>query len=157
MPDTAFTIRPVRPEDAVALSEVAIQSKAHWGYDEAFMGLALDELTWSESALSAASVSGGIAIQGSDAAGFYLLDWADVTEPELDAMYVSPGFIGRGLGRRLFDHALDAVRGRGSRSLLIQSDPHAEGFYHAMGARTIGASPSGSIPGRQLPLLRLTL
>lgn len=40
---------------------------------------------------------------------------------------------------------------------MIDADPNAEPFYRAMGAVRIGATPSGSIPGRELPLLEFTL
>jgi hypothetical protein len=41
--------------------------------------------------------------------------------------------------------------------MILQSDPHAEGFYLAMGAQRIGQSESTVTPGRMLPLLRLVL
>ena len=37
--------------------------------------------------------------------------------------------------------------------LEVDSDPHAEGFYRAMGMRRRGQASSGSIPGRMLPHL----
>jgi predicted GNAT family N-acyltransferase len=62
--------------------------------------------------------------------------------------------IGSGYGRQLFEHALRTAAQRGMSSLLIESDPHAEGFYLAMGALQIGerALPSG----RALPLLEIS-
>ena len=45
----------------------------------------------------------------------------------------------------------------GFHTLHIHSDPFAEGFYLRNGAIRIGETPSGSIPGRLLPLLRLDL
>jgi hypothetical protein len=41
--------------------------------------------------------------------------------------------------------------------LLIDADPFAESFYLALGCERIGEAPSGSIPGRMLPRLRLFL
>jgi hypothetical protein len=43
------------------------------------------------------------------------------------------------------------------RELIVQSDPHAEGFYRAMGAMRIGTQASTVIPGLALPLLGLSL
>ena len=37
--------------------------------------------------------------------------------------------------------------------LEVDSDPHAEGFYRAMGMRRTGQASSGSIAGRMLPHL----
>jgi hypothetical protein len=33
--------------------------------------------------------------------------------------------------------------------------PNAEGFYRKMGAERVGETPSGSIPGRMLPLMQV--
>ena len=41
--------------------------------------------------------------------------------------------------------------------MLIQGDPHAEGFYRSIGARRIGTRLSESIPGRELPLFSIDL
>ena len=40
---------------------------------------------------------------------------------------------------------------RGYTELLIQSDPHAGGFYQSAGAIDCGNTESASMPGRQLP------
>lgn len=72
----------------------------------------------------------------------------------LDFFYLDPACIGLGYGRLLWRHAVAAARRHGHRRILIPSDPHAEGFYRAKGAHRIGEVPSGSIPGRFLPLMR---
>jgi hypothetical protein len=41
--------------------------------------------------------------------------------------------------------------------MRIEADPHAEAFYLGRGARCVGTAPSGSIPGRMLPLLEIDL
>ncbi|MEE8545291.1 MAG: hypothetical protein V3T29_05715 [Alphaproteobacteria bacterium] len=38
-------IRPARPGEAAALTDLALRSKAHWGYDAAFMAACRAELT----------------------------------------------------------------------------------------------------------------
>lgn len=43
------------------------------------------------------------------------------------------------------------------RTVRVHADPNAEPFRVAMGAVRIGATPSGSIPGRELPSLRIEL
>lgn len=75
----------------------------------------------------------------------------------LGALFVEPGAIGRGYGRRLWAHAVALAAGRGARGLKIQSDPHAAGFYRAMGARRIGETPSTVFPGRMPPTFHLAL
>jgi hypothetical protein len=53
----------------------------------------------------------------------------------------------------LWAHLEDAARAAGATRLEVDSDPHAEGFYRAMGMHRAGEAPSGSIPGRMLPHL----
>jgi len=49
------------------------------------------------------------------------------------------------------------ARTEGFLALAIHSDPNAESFYLSHGATRTGDTPSGSIPGRILPLLRLAI
>src|ERR1035438_3547206 len=70
-------------------------------------------------------------------AGFYSVD-GEPPEGGLGNMWVEPGSIGTGLGRVLWEHAMRAGRQAGFASLRIDADPHAEGFYRAMGAELIG-------------------
>ena len=60
----------------------------------------------------------------------------------------------RGTGRSLFEHAVSQTRNLGFRTIKIEADPNAEGFYQRMGAKRVGASVS-EVEGerRELPLL----
>lgn len=149
--------RTIRPADAPTLSTVAARSKAYWGYDTTFMRQASVELTWVAEDLARPGIRGEIAGNNGAVAGFYLLEMSGHPECELDALYVDPLFIRQGIGSALLGRAIDAARRTDATCLMIQSDPNAEGFYQAMGAESVGTAPSGSIPGRLLPLLRLTL
>ena len=77
------------------------------------------------------------------------------------ALWLEPEVQGRGLGRRLWDHALTSAAALGYRSLMLEADPNAEGFYAAMGATRIGERESPLAqkvePGRALPLMRIEL
>ena len=68
-----------------------------------------------------------------------------------------PKAIGTGCGGRLLMHTLRVARARGFTRLVLDADPGAEPFYLHFGARRIGRSPSGSIPGRDLPHLEFVL
>ncbi len=54
-------------------------------------------------------------------------------------------------------HAVSTASNLEFRTMLIQGDPHADGFYLAMGARKIGTRSSESVPGRELPLYKVDL
>lgn len=147
-------VRPARPPEAAALSALAMRSKAHWGYDEEFLAACRTELTIAPEWCDGLRVE--VAERGGRVAGFYRLASAPPAG-ELAALFVDEPDNGTGVGGLLFRAATDRARSLGYRSLVITSDPQAEGFYVRHGARRIGQGPSGSIPGRWLPVLRYDL
>ncbi len=57
----------------------------------------------------------------------------------------------------MWEDAVTRARNLGREQLLIESDPHAEGFYLKLGAERIGKVPSQARRGRVLPLLLFPL
>jgi GNAT superfamily N-acetyltransferase len=147
-------IRRARPEEAGVLSDLALRAKGYWGYDAAFLEACRAELTIAPKSI--AERESYVVEEDGQVRGFYALA-GSTPEDELDDLFVEPDAIGKGYGRLLWDHAIATMRANGATSFIIQADPYAEGFYRAMGAERIGDSPSGSIPGRMLPLLRCSL
>lgn len=151
---SGIVIRPPDLSELPALSALQLRSKAHWGYDAAFMAACRAELTLTaadltETALVVAERNGklaGVAQVGPDG-----------EDADLMGMFVDPPFIGMGIGKRLFDWSVEAAHRISSTRLLIVSEPRAQAFYEAQGAKLIGTHPSGSIPGRVLPLLAFPL
>jgi GNAT superfamily N-acetyltransferase len=85
--------------------------------------------------------------------GFYaLVNLGELVS--LEHLWVEPQFMGAGVGRMLFSHAIEIAASRGARTIEIESDPNAEGFYLRMGALRVGESVS-MIDGqrRVLPVL----
>jgi len=41
--------------------------------------------------------------------------------------------------------------------MVIESDPHAKGFYRAAGGNLVGYKESVNMPGRKLPLFSIDL
>lgn len=144
-----MVIRAGRPDEAEGLSELAVRSKGHWGYDEAFLESCRSELTVRPEQCDRVHL---FVAASPELQGFYLL------EPgELTALFVDPAAIGQGVGSALLAHAVATARDLGWRELTIDSDPYAEPFYLHHGAHRVGTTPSGSIPGRLLPQLLLPL
>lgn len=140
-----------KPQDAVALTEIAHAAKRHWGYPERWIESWRDTLTM-RAEFIAANVT-YCAMEDGCAVGFYLL----TTESDglhLDHLWIMPRAMGRGIGRALFEHALEQAKGLGHQTLKIEADPNAEGFYTRMGARRVGVNVT-NIDGqrRELPLL----
>ncbi|GIE98131.1 GNAT family N-acetyltransferase [Paractinoplanes rishiriensis] len=147
-------LRPARPEEAGALSDLALRSKARWGYDEQFLNACRADLTIRPAEVSARRVV--VAEAAGQLAGFYTLDGTP-PEGELGNLWIEPAHMRRGLGRRLWQHAVATADGLGFTTIRIDADPNAEGFYREMGATTVGETPSTAIPGRMLPQMRFVL
>jgi GNAT superfamily N-acetyltransferase len=147
-------VRDALASEAPALSDLAMRSKAHWGYDDPFLVACREELTVTSGMIEAGEVR--VAERDGTPQGLHRLSVSD-TEACVELLYVDPAAIGSGVGRRLWDDLVGRAISAGARRLLIEADPHAEGFYVRIGAVRTGSCPSGSIPGRMLPLLELNL
>ncbi|MDQ0698654.1 GNAT superfamily N-acetyltransferase [Streptomyces sp. W4I9-2] len=152
--DDPMRIRAGEAAEAAALTELALRSKGHWEYDAEFLAACREELTVRPADVAARRTA--VAEEDGRILGFTTLD-GEPPRGALGMMFVEPDTIGRGVGRRLFAHTMDEARRLGFTRLTIDADPNAEPFYRAMGAVRIGATPSGSIPGRELPLLEVAL
>jgi GNAT superfamily N-acetyltransferase len=146
-------IRAARVDEAEALSDLALRSKASWGYSLDLMRSFEVELTLTTIDLAAVLV---IEVEGI-AGGFYSLQPVSETRAELGHLFVEPSLQRRGLGRLMIADALRRARARGFRWLEIQGDPNAAQFYEHVGATRVGERESDSIPGRMLPLFEIAL
>lgn len=145
-------IRRAQPSEAETLTDIALSSKAVWGYDADFIAQCRDELTIepdfiAQNDVHVVDVDGYIA-------GFYALLPPDANTAVLDFLYVHPEFLRRGFGSALWRHAVEKAQQLGAQQIRIDADPNAEPFYQRMGAERIGMAASGSIPGRFIPQMR---
>ena len=74
----------------------------------------------------------------------------------LHDLFIEPKWIGKGVGKELWQHALQTARENAWEKFFIESDPFAENFYIKLGAKRIGEiiSPGSN---RALPLLEFKL
>lgn len=141
------------PEQSEALTKIAFAAKRHWNYPESWISQWAGALTISpdyvtENLVFAAGENGLVS-------GFYALV-IDLDSAELDHLWIDPRLIGGGLGRTLFEHAVETARSVGATTLTIESEPNAEGFYKKMGAVRVGETVT-EIEGTQRVLPNLVL
>jgi GNAT superfamily N-acetyltransferase len=72
--------------------------------------------------------------------GFSAIEPRSDGDAELDALFVEPAFRRRGIARLLVDRCAAAARTRGSNTLHVTGNPHAEAFYLACGFRQVGTT-----------------
>ena len=61
----------------------------------------------------------------------------------LDDLWIDPEFIGRGIGTRMFEHAVARGRELGAARVELEAERHSVGFYEKMGARYTRDSEPG--------------
>lgn len=148
------------PDLAGALTAISLAAKRYWKYPESWIEAWTPQLTITPDYVAACPTYA--AIEEGAPVGFYaLVLWpaaAGQLRTQLDHLWLRPDWIGRGLGRALFEHAVATARQLGSAHLFFEAEPNAEPFYRHMGARRTGER-IGEIEGqpRVLPLMELDL
>lgn len=148
-------IRPVNPEEAGALTQIALAAKRHWGYPERWIAIWTPQLTFSpdyfETNESWAAVDGDVPM-----AFYTLLEANEIAS--IENLWVLPEYMGQGIGKQLFLHAVATARARGYKALQLDADPNALGFYERMGMHKVGERHS-EVDGqpRLLPIMEMSL
>jgi GNAT superfamily N-acetyltransferase len=125
------------------------RSKAHWGYDEAFMARVRETLRITAETIEQQHVY--VLEADGQIVGFYALHVLP-DRLHLEDLFIEPDHIGKGYGRRLFGHAVEVGRQLGYDRFTLESDPNAEEFYLKLGAIRVGEHES-VIPRRFIPHL----
>ena len=115
-----MNIRGACEEDAGALTEIAFAAKRHWRYPENWLREWQEVLTITpeyilENPTFVAAVEGEIV-------GFGAVQ-VEGCEAVLDHLWVLPQFMGRGIGRALFQRAEEIARASGAVRMRIVGDP----------------------------------
>ena len=150
-----ISIRRVDPQEADVLTQIAISAKRHWGYPERWLEIWTPQLTFTSEYFE--EQESWVAVDGDQQIGFYTLQ--DKNENAwMENLWVLPAYIGKGIGKLLFTHALELARQRRYKTLQLEADPNAEGFYEKMGMHKIGEQQS-EVDGqpRILPIMEMTL
>lgn len=132
-----------------------MRSKAYWGYTPEFIESCRAELTVEPGQMTSEEFDYVVAEAGESIVGYYAIEAISESSFELEALFVDPDHVRRGIGGTMIRHAIENISQKGGVTLLIQSDPDASGFYLSFGAQRIGTRESGSIPGRSLPLFQI--
>ena len=146
--------RPPKLSELADMNAMMLRSKAHWGYDAAFMAACVEELTVRPEELKLHPVL--VAFEGEIPLGMAKLLYVGKT-CFLHHLFVAPEAMGQGIGRKLLDWACRSARAGGFKVMVVEADPFAAPFYEKMGAVKTGTVASGSIPGRELPKYELSV
>jgi ribosomal protein S18 acetylase RimI-like enzyme len=148
-------IRPVLPKEADTLTQIALAAKRHWGYPERWIEIWTPQLTFTPEYFQ--KNESWVAVEDRRPVGFYtLLEANDIAS--IENLWVMPAFMGKGVGHMLFLHAVTRARSRAYKTLQLEADPNAVGFYEKMGMHRIGERHS-EVDGqpRVLPIMEMDL
>src|SRR5438045_304978 len=112
-----FSIRPASPDEAALLSDLALRAKGHWGYDADFLEACRPELTLTQDYIATSPVS--VLEEEKRIVGFYGLR-EQVDEVELLYLFVEPSRMNQGVGRALWNHAVETAARLGFRRISIE-------------------------------------
>lgn len=142
------------------LTEISFASKNYWNYPEEFLQIWQEELTITKKYILQNEVV--VIENGQSILGYYslahlksALHFSNFTIEAghwMEHLFIQPSFIGKGLGKKLFEHCLKLCRSKNISKLKILADPNAKGFYLKLGCNYIKDCPS-SIEGRTTPYL----
>jgi predicted N-acetyltransferase YhbS len=139
-----MNIRPAVEEEAELLSTLAMNAKAHWGYAKEVLEGWREQLTMSAGKIRTNPTY--VAAAAGQIVGFYSLEPARAQSWQLDNFWVKPGYMNRGIGRALINHALDTAARGGASQVTVDADPNAAPFYIHCGAARRG-EVAAPIPG----------
>jgi GNAT superfamily N-acetyltransferase len=145
-------IRPAIPADRQALEALQLRASLGNEGDRETLLRHPDAIDLPLEQITAGAVF--VLEQNGAVAGFSAIMAREDGDTELDALFVEPGIQRQGVGRRLVEHCAEIARSKGSTTLHVIGNPHAEQFYLACGFHIIGSFDTRFGPGL---LMRLPL
>lgn len=140
--------------DAKSLTEIALKSKAIWGYSDEQIQNWTEELTVSNQMIEEMFVYKFLVAK--KVVGFYILNQPKENSIELEFLFVLPNFIGKGIGNQLLLHAFEKAISLNCKKIILLADPNATPFYQSKGFVIIDKKES-AIFGRFLPVMQRDL
>lgn len=134
----AFSIRPARLNERRALEELQRRASLENPNDREAILAHPEVIELPDAQLAAGQVF--VAESGGFQVGFSVLLPRDDGDVELDGLFVEPSLWRSGVGRGLIDHAIGEAKAHGAKAIHVIGNPHAEGFYEAVGFATIGVT-----------------
>ena len=141
--------------DAKTLTEIALKSKAFWGYSHDLIESWREDLTVTSTMILNCTVFK--CMVDAKIVGFYVLNPPKETATiVLEMLFVLPNFIGKGIGKQLLQHSFKKALKLNVKTMTLLADPNAVSFYKKQGFVSIDKKES-TIVGRFLPVMKKDL
>ncbi|HQA58287.1 MAG TPA: GNAT family N-acetyltransferase [Acetivibrio sp.] len=149
-----YYIRDAKEGDVDELNRIAYESESYWGYDLEYMIRFKEVYKLTEDDIIKNPTF--VLLEGNHIIGFYSLLMYD-KEVELELFYIDPQNIGKGYGKKMWDHLIKYCKRVGVKSFSLVTSPQAKGFYEKMGVVMIGEVESLLREGRKIPRLKFEI
>ncbi len=149
---SGFKIRNAFKNEGEKLSELALRSKAIWGYDNSFIEACRPHIKVDEEYIQNWPVV--VVEKNNEVLGFYSLKQI-ASEKRLDNLWIEPRYMRSGLGRVLFENAVERAKELNWTYFRLAGEPDAVQFYEKMGAKLIGKVESRLGEGLFLPHMEI--
>ncbi|MCE3269144.1 MAG: hydroxyurea phosphotransferase [Burkholderiales bacterium] len=149
--NTQIKIEQVQLNEIGEINKLLYLSKGYWDYDRIFMDKFMKGFSITEDYLKANSVFS--CYYNFVLAGFFAFSNTN-DKLELDYFFISPQYIGKGIGKQLWNYCCHIAQEKYNRNYFtLWSDPNAENFYTKMGCKKIGSKKSNLLLNRDAPIL----
>lgn len=149
------TIKNAKYTDLNKINELMGLSKGYWKYEPDFLKTFIKKFRLDLAYIKKNSVK--LLYLNSSLAGFYSFCVNKEDLLMLDNFFLHPNYIGKGIGRILWEACCKTAKELKKNAFIICSDPHAEDFYLKLGCEKIGLQQSMLCPTRYLPILKYQL
>lgn len=150
-----INITDAQPGNLGQINELLRLSKAYWGYDSDFLDRFMAKLGITHAYMQQHAIK--LFYVDDHLAGFFNFSFNTDGLFELDNFFLHPNYIGKGIGRKLWQACCQEAKQQGENEFIIWSDPNAEPFYVKMGCEKIGVRQSPMMPDRYPPILKFKL
>lgn len=143
-----MNFRKVYKNEIEELNLLIKESKGFWGYSEEFCQDFIAKWGVKPDYFNHAEVA--VLIDNTATIGIIGMS-NDEKYPMLDYFFLKPEYIGKGLGRKMWEEVLRISNKNNWRTFQFYCDPHSEAIYQHFGAKKIGELES--FPGRLVPIM----
>jgi GNAT superfamily N-acetyltransferase len=147
---TSVTIRPGVPDDRDALRGLFRRSTLSNAGDRAVLLANPDVLLWADDSLAEGRTRVAAADDGA-VVGFATIQRIGAAV-ELEDLFVEPGRMRQGVGRRLIEDALRSALADGADCIQVTANPHAMAFYESVGFTHDGVAQTRFGPAPRMRL-----
>jgi N-acetylglutamate synthase-like GNAT family acetyltransferase len=140
--------------DIKVINRVIESAKRYWGYSDELMSIWLPDLLLKPEDFKLRNV--WVLKKENEIVAISSLFFLSDGLYELEDFWVSPAFMGAGIGRKMFQFIINHLEDIEADKLVIISDPNAETFYNKMGAIKVDLFASKP-EGRMLPIMELLI